>query len=863
MLTDGWGLFLFLLETWTSIELKPSSYLSSITSLLPSFSTRSHLSSPLQPNEIIALSSYSQEDALNLAFSLSRDRKLRVWNILTGVCARTVDLSTGINSSGSEDGGIITEGGNGSEGPRSFIKVIYQKPSGASTSSSSSFKYNNQMETVSSSSWKSTFHLVIYLPPSSPAAPTSSGLSKGTAPNGKFVTYRITVDTQKGSVSDPSFVGVRLASPPSSLEGGRATTGGVELRDFEVLLGKPGETDDAIWAVWDLKGQTVIQRASLGRSLSSPGAPSSAVALWETDDEGALGGGGWETLRDVLEPQTGFTAEYFDDLISSFSSAPSSPEGITRETLSSIFTTHLFFPSRFAPTSLQKALESYTQTIQSLPSTSHNQALSTSYPSLSAKVGAVVGSHLAAGISPQTGEVMHAEFIRKLKIEWLGFLARVEEGERDARWGVGIVKVGSAGEDASGVEEGVVVVERDGFVLPVQGGEGDRLALRVVNGGGSSGKRPEEDLVGFLKVGWDVVEGFSPSARNALENELDQLVAAGGNCPIEDACLDIFEGRIAPFLSDESAEHVSRQMASFFLGQGRKVDVVELVRVGLEYVKESKSGVQSGLALSALGISFLDESLRVSLEWRFGFVLNLLVGLVLALDQVTSTEEMGEEDNEKEALREALPSLILSTLAVYQKLGALRWLARTISLDNSGANDSFGGDLGLLERFDSLHVNHSSLTNPSSNALPLPSLLLALLQSAPTSIALPLTSTLTSISSCTASFLRTTSLPALRTIIPPSYRTTSPPITSSEPVNAWEVYPQDGKLALALLETGHPEHAIEFVERFAKDEGLAFVEAKARLVLGQVDESEELFERLSGAFGEIDPVLWIRSIILV
>ncbi|CED82599.1 Nuclear pore complex, Nup160 component [Phaffia rhodozyma] len=832
-------------DEWTSTELKPTSYLSSITSLLPSFSSRPSGASHLQPNEIIALSSYSQEDTLNLTFSLSRDRKLRIWNVLTGVCARTVDLSVA-NGVGAESGGLITEGGNGTEGPRSFIKVVSRKPTSSSSSPvSSSFQHNNEMEIVSSNTWKSTFYLVVYLPPSSTTISSSSSPSSAAGnafiSPGRFVTYRVVVDTHKGTISEPSFSGVRIASPPSSFEGGSLGSavagGGVELRDFEVLLGgKSGARSrkDTIWAVWDLKGRTVIQSSSLDGLLSS--STGSSESDWE-DIEGS--NGGWETLRDVVEPNTGFTVDYFEDLLSSVGAYGSSDRALTRESVAEIFINHLFAPSRFAPTSLQSALESYIQTIQSLPSTTHNAALSQSYPSLSSRVDSIVGSHLAPLVSPQTGEIMHADYIRKLKIEWLGFLARVVEGERDARWGVGIVKMGASGGDESGntaEEEGVVVIERDGLVLPVEGGKGESLALRIVNGGGHlNGATDEDDVVAFSKIGWSVVERLPPSAKIGLEGEFDQLVATGVNCPIEDTCLDIFEAKLASYISDDMSSSTSREISSLFLdsGLGENRDITTLVTLALNQVRELENGVESGLALSPLGIAFLDESLRVSLEWRFSLVFNLLIGLILVLDQVTSDREVEKEGEDQ--LRDSLPLAILSTLGVYQKLSALRWLSRTISLDNSGANDSFGGDLGLLERFDSLHVNHPSsslASHSSSNTLPLPSLLLALLRSVPTSIALPSTSTLTSISSCTASFLQTTSLP----------------FCPAERENMWAVQPQDGKLALALLEAGHPEHAVEFGERFMKDEGLAFVEAKARLVLGQVEESEALFEQLSGAF---------------
>jgi nuclear pore complex protein Nup160 len=676
------------------------------------------------------------------------------------------------------------------EGPNSFLRVVTR-------SSSTALKHHHDSSPYD-------YHLAVFLPFSSTSS--SSG--------GRFVFYGIQVDAARSQFGEIVAVGEKTCAPG---------TGGAELRDFDVILGGGREEDDpsTIWTVWDVRGETVVQRSGVGSALDErEGSDPSGGGADEMADE-------WETL--LSPPLPAFTSTYFEDLLQSTTQSPAE-----------LFSSHLFYPSRFSPASLSSALDAYIATLISvLPysSSSHPAALSASYGTLADKVAATVACHVQLESSAQTGELLQAEFDKKVRTEWLGFLARVEEAERDARWAVGVVK-GHGGDS-------IVVVQRDGLIVPTK-----KSSVEIVS---SLATIPSHDpirstflslLPGSLylanpslappqtrqatlhlaSLGYALASSLPLPTILFVEADIVSLTSSALSCSVEDASLDLYANRVEPFLHESVISNVRNGIG----GAGEPFE--SAVKTVLDWTISpndpllSPSSNSSTEIPSPTAIAFLSSSLRTTIDLRFALARNVLLVLLFALS------ELAEDELESSSLA----PLISSALSVVQCLGNLKWLAGVTGAESAarlraGATQD---ENALLNRFDSLkmssEVSLSSPYPPSATTLP-PSLLESILFSSAARLSqVTRNPPSTSIPSATTAFLSSTSLSSLRTLV--------------------QALPPDVELAEKLLLVGHVQAAYAFCARFPLEEGLAFVKGKAAMVLGKVEESEELFERVAAAF---------------
>lgn len=804
--------------SWSETELRPSSYLSTFTSLLPSFSSSPSVRSPSSTrrahtqstsSEVVSLASHLQEDTLGLAFSLSRDRKLRVWNLVTGACVRTVDVPAASTSSAVVQRGGPVGGGQdhhllptSEDGPRSFIRVVSRKEI-------DDIGGDAVMDSSADASF--AYYLAVFVP------------SASSAVGGRFVFYGIQVDASRAQVGELAFVGEKLAA---------VGTGGAELRDFDVLLPSPsaspqgGDEPSTIWVVWDVRGETVIQRSRVGSIIGG-------------DDEGFDDVGGeaeddWETLASI--PTPAFNATYFEDIIRS-------TEPSIALDPSKLFIDHLFFPSRFSPTSLHQAIDSYiANLIATLPPSSGARpaSLTTSYPSLSLRIAAVVGSAVKLETSSQTGEYLYAEFGKKVLIEWLGFLARCEEAERDARWSIGFVRtVGGKG----GVES-VMVAQRDGLVLPAR-----KSSVEVVASIGSGSNTEDKEAFVALVPGVFAVShpdlkdtrsrsaamhlasfasslssALNPASMLQLEADLATLTSSPLSFSVDDVALDVYATRAEPFVSDELADVLRNGI------QGGGPEFEDAVKTSIAWAV-SLPGASSadGDLLSDVGVALVAAGVRTSVEVRYRLARDVLLVVLFALNEL-------EEDAPTFA---SLTALVGSALTVYHSLAVLRWVSTVSPTETDDERRRASGkaptaeESALLERFDSLKMGAGVDGSSSAHLIPPPTLLQSLLATSYSSF-VTLSSTVggpcSTIPAAASAFLSTTSL------------STPSPLVAAQP--------QDVVLAERLLSGGHVAFAYELAGRWPTEDGLGYVRACAALGLGKVDESEEGFERVGAAFGQ-------------
>ena len=767
----------------------------------PATPRRAHTQST--PSEVVSLSSHLQEDTLGLAFSLSRDRKLRVWNLVTGACVRTVEVPAASSSSA-----LVPRGSAGpaqdlllptsEDGPRSFIRVV-------SRNEIEDTSGDAVMDTTADAAF--AYHLAVFVP------------SGSSSVGGRFVFYGISVDTSRAQVGELVFVGEKMAA---------AGTGGAELRDFDVVLSSPsssstgGDEPSTMWVVWDVRGETVIQRSRVGSVLG--------------DDEGYDDVGGeaeedWETL--ASPPTPAYNPTYFEEIIRS-------TEPSIALDPSKLFIDHLFYPSRFSPTSLHQAIDSYiANLIATLPPTAdaHPASLSTSYPSLSLRIAAVVGSHIELETSNQTGEYLYAEFGKKVLIEWLGFLARCEEAERDARWSIGFVRSSSRGGN-----ESLIVVQRDGLVLPAR-----KSSVDVISSLGlGSDVEAKETLVSLLpgvfavshpdlketrsrsaamhlaSFASSLSSALNPAATLQLEADLTALTSSPLPFSIDDVALEVYATRVEPFVSDELAVVVRGGI------QGGGAEFEDAVKATLALAVSIPAGsLEGGSLLSDVGVALVAAGVRTTVELRYRLVRDVLLVLLFALNEL-------EEDAPTYA---SLTSLVGSALTVYHSVSVLRWVSTVSPTETEDDRRRLAGkapaaeESALLERFDSLKMGAEG--SSSAHLIPPPTLLQSLLATSYASlVTLPsdLGPPCSSIPAAASAFLSTTSL--------------------SSPNLLVAAQPQDVVLTERLLTGGHTAFAYELAGRWPTEEGLGYVRARAALGLGKVEESEEGFERVGAALGE-------------
>ncbi|KAI3627032.1 hypothetical protein CBS14141_001033 [Malassezia furfur] len=87
---------------WRESSMRPASFLSGVSRLFQRgvMASPSRAAQRTAPTQTLALASHVREDGTALAFCVCRDRKLRVWNLISESCVRTIDLPLSFSATG-------------------------------------------------------------------------------------------------------------------------------------------------------------------------------------------------------------------------------------------------------------------------------------------------------------------------------------------------------------------------------------------------------------------------------------------------------------------------------------------------------------------------------------------------------------------------------------------------------------------------------------------------------------------------------------------------------------------------------------------------------------------------------------------
>ncbi|ODN74422.1 hypothetical protein L202_06819 [Cryptococcus amylolentus CBS 6039] len=602
---------------------------------LPSLFSRSANSS----EQITSFAEYETRDNLRILYTLSRDKRLRAWNVDTGSFLKMVDIRSSSQS-------LVVKG---AEVPTSIddntVNQIRVVPHPFTTS-----RYSHLI-------------VVFFSTPHSQAAA------------GSFVVYR--VSTSGSGVNELSVAGER---PCSSLSAGS------ELRGLEVVAPSKAQGVNSgwrLWVSWDREGSTFCETIPVDDIFQF-------TTYHASHDSSLLSD--WQPVFPPSDARD-FDAAYFDNLLSLQPPNPAEPED--NGDIPATFIEHLFHPGRFSPSTLQTALDDYIHLLSQKHPRVHF-ALPQAHTSLSKRFGAIVGAQVHPQVSQETGAVVVDVYRQELKLEWLSVWANVRELDRQGRWPVTTAVVEREvyiltreGISVPVLEDDAGVVNRlakeeidaDAFLALPTGAlslysalaaPGARLAATSIALAGShlsfvlshTDVQPDED--GVLAPG---------TLLDVFQRTVGDTLGAGQGEAVEDIGAGLWDAFLEGSLSEEDrlrAREVLSKGDSVLRGLKQSLDM-------LEDTSFPSSQSVPGAAFSGLGNALLTSTLSDLIASRHAFALHiLLASLFLLCDSPPSEEDLEE-----------LVPILARSMTSYHRYRVLKWVA-TQTGEEAGERSSVG-----------------------------------------------------------------------------------------------------------------------------------------------------------------------------
>ncbi len=375
------------------------------------------------PTYALSLDVYPGDVGSALAFAASRDRKLRVWNLLTDSCIRTIDLPLQMDSTSFSE-----------------KQLVVAEDQGASTAETSDTYFSTVLRPfvkVFTPGADDKDGYALYVLAYIPASPPSGNF---------FALYGVELEDTKGSSSGLGEVTLLWQKRCDAETRGR----NVELRD--VVFTPQGERGEGwvMWALWDAGAGPVLKYAKVGVEAGNPDESTISVRSVAED----LSQDDWRTVSSerVYRPLHG---EDFELTLET-----------TKERIDAavIFLDRVLEPGRFSEATLRLALSTYKEV-----SSSSSRQSSTLYASLRDEVAATVASGCQLENDPRTGGPMYEKLYASRIREWMRFVGLAEQIETSARWPIGLSLPIASLDAGTSRSDAVVplVISRDTIALPV------------------------------------------------------------------------------------------------------------------------------------------------------------------------------------------------------------------------------------------------------------------------------------------------------------------------------------------------------------------------------------------------------------
>ncbi len=567
----------------------------------------------------MSFASFGQEGHHPVLYSLSRDRKLRIWNPTNGSCLKTIEV-------------------------RSASQELVPHRSQPSSSQSSSALSDN-----------ASVPLIRVIPHPSPASRYSHLLVIFLASPHSFSSAG-TIDVYRVSpTNDLVYAGERPCSLASA---------GSHLRGFEIQPPMEKDRFDSgwtLWATWDNKGTISCESVIMDdvfQFQTHVEPQHSSRSLYD-----------WQQASHSTEVEQ-FDAAYFDDLLSLDPPNPARP--YDNADISSIFIHHLFYPARFSSLTLTTAFDEY---ILQLPKRHLIPQLSAAYPSLSKKYLAVVGCQIEMEMSPQTGAPVVQVFRRDLKLDWLGIWARVRDLDKQARWPVSTAAVEQQlvvftreGVTASVPEDAIRVVDRLG-----QSSENVHDFLDLPEGSLKSlflaltPPTARRCAVALSSVGTSMSTALARqeadeggSGLELFNDQVNAFLAAPASQPVEALAGSLWDDMVDPYLTEQDRVNVRRLLSECpdtMRGLSESLDLLANLTFPLPGTDISDFN-DSGLAKS-----LITSTIMAVIAARYSFARSILLVSLFHLAQ--------SADEEAEDLIEILNRAVVT----YHRYRILKWVS--------------------------------------------------------------------------------------------------------------------------------------------------------------------------------------------
>ena len=580
-------------------------------------------SSTTSEDQILSFAQFDGEEETSL-YALSRDGKLRIWNLDTGSLTKFIDVQASTDS--------------GKQ------MVPYDDQLEIPTSTPANFEVSRVRIVKTPSPTSSYSHLVIVFIPS-PRSSTSAG---------SFAVYRMS--RSKFGAGDLSFAGERACS---------ASSARCDLRNFDILPPVSVGVGWTLWACWDAKGTTMCESFTMDdlfqfMTYIAPSDPPYLLYDWQTASP--------QPAIDHMD------AAYFDNLLSLEPPDPTQP--LEHPDIADTFVEHLFYPGRFSTLTLSTALDEY---IARLPEVQTGAQLDIAYPSLSQRFAAIIGSAVGMETHPQTGAPAVDIYRRDVKLEWLGVWARVREMDKHARWPIGNAilddqQIVLCRESvlAPTVMDSVGVINRFDMEEPEDLQDVSESALSAYPLLAPTNARDQALIIGTGGESIAAVlselqtEDESANCLEALFAQLDITTTSSAQSPIEVIAEGIWDDHVDPYLTEEDRTNTRRILSDCeHLTDGFSV-VIDILT---DFSASAGAPVES-LVFAGLGNSLIASSLSSIIDGRLTLAKNLLLVAMFALDEAEDIADTADEES-----GEDLIDILSRSFALYHRYRVLSWLS--------------------------------------------------------------------------------------------------------------------------------------------------------------------------------------------
>ncbi len=360
------------------------------------------------PLQALSITSHISERHAPVAFVVSRDRKLRVWDLITDTCVRTVDLPEAPSSASTarelavrDASQAQAQGGGASDAIFSADARPLMQIQSADADDESNFDT----------------YLMVHIPRSG---------SKGSF----FAYYGLELSSAGRGASNQSGVSVgdlvRLWDAPAPAE---ALVADLELRDFALL--PFGASGVKLWALWDDNGSPMLQY----RTVLEEQTESAELSFSRDDPSSSDSPAPWSKVS-TWRPHLPLHGPDFESSVAAVEE--------TREALAEFFLERVFEAGRFSQRAITAALAAYEDELLEafagydfLPAALQAE---TTFESIREHLAAVVGCNCNLATDETAGNPLVAQYLSSLKREWMKAIGIIEEMEAAARWPIALVR---------------------------------------------------------------------------------------------------------------------------------------------------------------------------------------------------------------------------------------------------------------------------------------------------------------------------------------------------------------------------------------------------------------------------------------